>query len=358
MILNFLDKLGGFLDRRFIVAYWAPAFLSLGLAASVHALHVGVAPALELWTAQNAVQRIVMGLAILLVVTVAAYLLQSFTSSVVRLFEGYTWPTWAARWAAHWHCVQARQLNEERKRGGAPGRVAQLRRYVGFPPLLEHVRPTRLGNVLTSAEQYPESVYGLNGVLWWPRLFPLLPAGLATQIGSALVPMLALLNLCGGFVLTALAGAAYLTVADARPWPAPLVFIGGLGSAWVCYESAVTQAAAYGNLVRSTFDLHRHDLLRKLGTFVPETVQDEKILWRVLNEWIYNFKPPEWHAHITSPPRHGVTRGDPHPEWLTDPFRYDGKVPDAASSPAERGMDVTLRIGWLDPDAPPPGGDA
>lgn len=350
MILNFLDKLGGFLDRQFIVAYWAPAFLTLGLLTAVHALHVGVAPALALWTAQTAAQRVVMGLAILLAVTVVAYLLQSFTSSVVRFFEGYTWFPWAARWATHGHLSQVKQLNEDRKRPGSAGQVAQFRRYVGFAPSVKHVRPTRLGNVLTSAEQYPEAVYGVNGVLWWPRLFPLLPAELATQIGAALVPMLALLNLSGGCVLAALGGATYLAVVDPRPWPVPIVFLGGLGLAWVCYQSAVTQAVAYGNLIRSTFDLHRHDLLRKLGIFIPETVEDERILWGELNRWIYNFMPPGWKVRSSPPGEKSL------PEWLTEPFRYDGKISDAASSPPQRSLDVTLRIGGQDPDASPPKG--
>lgn len=349
MILNFLDKLGGFLDRSFVVAYWAPVFLTLGLAGGVHALHAGVAPTVAMWRGQDAGQRLVVGAAVLVAVTALAYMLQAFTSTVVRFFEGYTWGARLGRWAAKDQRARADRWTLEAKQGGPAGEMARFRLYVAFPPDLDYVRPTRLGNVLTAAEHYPKQVYCLNATLWWPRLFPLLPADFREQISATLVPMLSLLNLAGGCALAALGGGAYVAVKDARWWPVAVVFAGGLLLARVCYLSAVAQAVAYGNLIRSAFDLYRHEVLKQMGIFVPETVNDELVLWDVLNTWLYDYTYPHWRAPAASSgPWCGVLAAQAPPAWLADPFRYSGKAAAAPAPPEAPGpMEVTLRVGWL-----------
>jgi|GEM_PF-821958 len=324
MIVNFMDKLGGFLDKRFIVAYWAPTFLTLGLFSGVHALHAGFGPAARLWKGEETAGRVVATVAVLLAVTVVAHVLQAFTAAVVRFFEGYSWPEWLARWAAAGHRARADRLEKDGKLPGSTAETARFQRYFAYPPTLDYVRPTRLGNVLTSAEHYPQQVYGVNAVLWWPRLHVVLTDGFREQISAALVPMLSMLNLSGGCALAALAGSAYLAVTDERWWAPGLVFAAGLLLARMCYLSAVAQAVAYGNLLRSAFDLHRRDVLKQMGVFAPATVNDEEALWDVLNTWLYEFTPPHWRTGES-----GL------PAWVADPFRYDGGAPASASPSPE-----------------------
>ncbi|MBK9232363.1 MAG: hypothetical protein IPO15_16330 [Anaerolineae bacterium] len=61
MLTAFLDRLGGLFDRRFIVAFWAPTFLTAFLAAlTVLALRPGLGTALETWARLTANAQIIL----------------------------------------------------------------------------------------------------------------------------------------------------------------------------------------------------------------------------------------------------------------------------------------------------------
>jgi len=49
----------------------------------------------------------------------------------------------------------------------------------------------------------------------------------------------------------------------------------------------VTAAAVFGDLVRSSYDLFRGDLLGKLGWPMPPTLAAERKLWTALGEQLY-----------------------------------------------------------------------
>ena len=46
MLGTFLEKLNVFFDRRFMIAYWSPIFVGLGLAAGLGAVVGGAPPGL------------------------------------------------------------------------------------------------------------------------------------------------------------------------------------------------------------------------------------------------------------------------------------------------------------------------
>lgn len=336
MIYNFLDKLGGFLDKRFIVAYWAPVFLFGGLLGGIEAAHSGLNGVLQVWEAMSATTRIVAATSVLLAITAVAYVLQALTGTVVRLYEGYLWPGPFARRGIG---AEKRRLSAlETGQTGHDPDTPRFARYVGFPREDRYVRPTRLGNVLTAAEQYPLHVYGLDGVLWWPRLFPLLPDVVRGQIDASLVPMVCLLNLATACVLAALFGGGYLAWTDHREWLFAGVLLGGLLLARLFYRAAVSQAVGYGNLIRTAFDLCRHALLKQIGLFTPQSVEDEKALWKVLNSWIYDqYLPPSWQAG-----------GKDMPAWVANPFRYDGSPP-APSGAGAPSLPPASQTGSLPP---------
>jgi hypothetical protein len=91
MLGSFLDKVSGVFDQRFIVAYWGPTFLGLGLAAGVASLLFSVAGVLAWWTKRSTTEQILLGVAALLAITVLAFLLGALTTPIIRLYEGY-WP--------------------------------------------------------------------------------------------------------------------------------------------------------------------------------------------------------------------------------------------------------------------------
>ena len=82
MLGTFLEKLNVFFDRRFMIAYWSPIFISLGLAAGLVAVLIGPSWALGWWTGRSGTEQILLGVGALLVITVLAYLLEALTVPV------------------------------------------------------------------------------------------------------------------------------------------------------------------------------------------------------------------------------------------------------------------------------------
>ena len=180
--------------------------------------------------------------------------------------------------------------------------------YYTFPLDDELLKPTRLGNVLAAAEEYSYQVYRLDAVIWWPRLAALLPESFRIQVDIALTPMLAVLNLSIIFTFSALIEGCLLL--DQHQWPlCVLIFLIGLGLAWICYLSSINQAAVYGRFVRVAFDLYRHEVFKQMHIPVPDNPVEERLLWDLLTEWHYLYRPP-WE----------VTNEKPE---LDNPFYYD-----------------------------------
>ncbi len=291
MLTTFLTQVTGLFDRRFIVAYWAPMFVVLSLATlGGLALGRGVAGALAVWSALDPLLQVILPLAALIGVTVLAFILQSMTAPLIRLYEGY--------WPRPFHPLMNRMIAEQKaRRAGLEAARADRQLYLGYPRRDDLVRATRLGNVMTAAEEYAYQIYRLDAIVWWPRLAPLLPDTLRGQIDAALTPLIALLNLSFLLTLLALAGGPAVVLVGLQGatqpwWLFVLVFVGGLLLARLCYEAAISQAGDYGSLLRVAFDLHRHKVLEAMHIARPDDLRTERRLWDALNQWVYRYVPP------------------------------------------------------------------
>ncbi len=188
MLGAFVDKALALLDRRFVVAYWIPAFLFgllLFFTAGWSMPRLGLTA--EDYFRLQGLRLSGVTLGLLLLVTLLAYLLRAFTRSLIRTYEGYwSWrrlQEWGIRrHQARWQRLRelrTRAFQENNRRGYAR---LQAILYYDYPPRADRILPTRLGNVLRAAEDYSMSRYGLDGVFWWPRLEPLLPQPLHDRL--------------------------------------------------------------------------------------------------------------------------------------------------------------------------------
>ena len=207
------------------------------------------------------------GLAVMLL----ALLLQPLQLAIVQLLEGYWGPlatgsgAWGALWAGRHRRAKGRLT---RALAGDDPRAAndaawRLRYY--YPQHDDRVMPTRLGNVLRAAEDFPELQYGLDAVVAWPRLYPLLPERLAALLDDQRLQLDLAARLTATLALAAAVSAALL--ARHGGWLAVPVALAAL--AWLAYTGAVHAAVAYGEQVQSAFDLHRFDLLTALRQPLP-----------------------------------------------------------------------------------------
>jgi len=290
MLPTFLDQLGGFFDRRFIIAFWVPVFAcALILAGTWISLH-GVSETLRRWDAAGVTWTTAILFGTFFVISLLAFLLQAFQTSLVRLYVGY-WPLdFFKRWG---------EQREERLRSVALlGKVEDWFNAYSRADIRKRPQATRLGNIIMAAYDYPDEMYGANAANWWSRLTAVLPDSFRTQVDSALTPLFALLNLCTVLLVVAFFGSLMLAMQHRQWWWIVIYLLAGFVLARLCYYAAINQAVVYGEHVRVGFDLYRGELLTKMRVKLPEAASKEADLWKTLERWTYGYTVP-WQPRET-----------------------------------------------------------
>ncbi|TLS44998.1 hypothetical protein FE633_17840 [Streptomyces montanus] len=303
------------LGSRFLIAVLLPVLVAAGgsgLAALAATDHTP-GDALRAWQQYSASGQLMAALWILLGLIAAAYVLALFHLPLLRLLEGY-WPQTAllrglarrrterqrSKARAGWDRV--RELHDAGERTGGSTLAAQLLTAYPPPPRLEQgCLPTALGNRLRAAEYYPLERYGIDAVVVWARLRPLLPpeaTDRVTAARTALDSAISLLGLSAAFgtvwpVVLLRGGHATLAALTLLAWPV----------AWAAHRASLQAATAYGQEVRVVFDLHRHALLRHLELAVPDDPAAERILWDDLAQFYLRNVPFSGSARTPPAPR-------------------------------------------------------
>jgi len=245
-------------------------------------------------------------------ILVFSLILHPLQLSLVRLLEGYWGEGRVGRTVAAMgrrrHQGRRRKLDgrtlvprsdgtvdPDRARSATLAAWELRRRY----PRSDRVLPTRLGNVLRAAEDRTGDKYGLDAVLAWPRLFPLVSDGLAGALDDARNQ----LDLAARFAVTfLLAGVAALILLGAHGWWV-MTAAGAAFLAWLSYRAAVNAAIAYGELMETAFDLHRFDLLRALHVPLPPDHKHELEINATVTEFLrHDFPVKLEFDHDAAPP--------------------------------------------------------
>ncbi|MFD7282970.1 hypothetical protein ACFV80_39760 [Streptomyces sp. NPDC059862] len=273
------------MDRRFLSTLLYPSFIFLTGCGALVATQLGWTRTLRWCAALDGSRQVLLTTAAVTATLLLCLLLSVHLRTLVQLYEGY-WHGPLGRLVARagvkrqqtrWDALDTRNPADFEKR------------YYFFPAAPETPLPTRLGNVLRAAESYPGSAdrYGMDGVFFWPRLYSLLPDSLRTSLADArsdLERMLVLSALAGVFSPTALAFALFGDVPPAVWLPSA----GGTALLSVAaYRGAIRAALGYGELVRAAFDVHRRDLLQRMGLVLPENLDAERALWTALGQQLY-----------------------------------------------------------------------
>jgi hypothetical protein len=219
---------------------------------------------------------------LVIAVTLAAVLFVPLQLAMMRVLEG-GWPdalgAGLARRFQLWRkrrMTRAAELPQVRdqltdavvQKAGMAG--ARLRRRFPLPDHL--VRPTALGNALSATEDTAGRDYGLDAVVIWPRLYPVL----GDKIRAVVDDRRDVLDSAGRMAVTAAATViATLVLLWGSAWWLTLAIVPAVVAA-VAYAGAVAAAVAYGEAVRSSFDLHRFDLLTSLKLALPRTRDQER----------------------------------------------------------------------------------
>jgi hypothetical protein len=218
-----------------------------------------------------------------------ALVLHPLQLSLVRLLEGYWGRGGILGIPADWSCGRHRRRCQRLERqtriplgdgqqpsgqqiSAASMAAWKLRRL--YPDDQGHVMPTSLGNALKAAEDRAGERYGLDCVVIWPRLQPLLSEALAAALDDARNQLDLAVRFAATFGLIAVG--ALVLLAPYGWWA--MAVLAALALAWLSYRGSMNAAIAYGELLESAIDLHRFDLLRALHLPLPADPEAERTL--------------------------------------------------------------------------------
>jgi hypothetical protein len=235
--------------------------------------YLGLAPALV----------VLLPLALLAVAWLIASVVASQWDRLVTVYEGYPL-VWLYE-----HLVQVPIVGAAADKIYVPGKLAHQERqarmaqkaargpaeefdlHLAYTEDPDDVLPTRLGNVLRSAEMYPLYRYGIDIAVLWTRLAMLLPDQLQRDIERSVIQYQLPLVISAWSLMLAACSLILAWAGQAIPFmwtfiPSSLVGIGG-------YYLALRPAEHYGIALRSVFDDYRGELHAKWADVLSSTVE-------------------------------------------------------------------------------------
>lgn len=283
MFTELWKSLGGSFDKRWLRNLFIPALVFWGAGLWVWAHITGVDRALEIWKGYSVEEQVFLGAAALLIVFFTTILLEAFEGTLLRFYEGY-WLYWTGlaerRKAGLEEKMHRRhELRTRLVTGQATlTEQAELSRIdtelAHRPKDPERSMPTELGDILRAAEDHARTRYGLDPIVFWPRLFPHLSESLREALGATQDQLDLALRLA---TLSALHGIAWsVIVAINGAWLALWWTLPALLIAWLLWRSAHQIAVGYAGLLRSGFDLHRLDVYESLHWPKPASPAAER----------------------------------------------------------------------------------
>jgi hypothetical protein len=313
MFSTVLQELKGYFGRDFLLSAFFPVLFFAGLSLMLFLeITQGLNAALTGWEKLPVISRSLIGIGGSVVVIVFAYLLYNFQYSLIRLFEGY-WPRrrfflWLRNRRAASYQRLWQRLHSQAQSASTPQEAneiwAELLAFYPPPTHLDKMMPTRLGNILRAAEIYPYERYGIDAVVIWPRLRPLLKPEVMALLEDRKTTLTFMLSMS---LLSALFSLIWCPVlAFSNRWD--LFLLGALGwpLAWMCYQNALQSALAHGEQLKVTFDLYRHELLRALNRPIP--AEDERKEWLRLTRFFQRNLPLPSPSPVPDQPPKGWDR--------------------------------------------------
>jgi hypothetical protein len=249
-------------------------------------------------------------------------LLYNLNNTIIRVYEGYYWQDLpVGRWKtarhratftkenAHFHGMRTYMRAVKEDKTDEPETVAlarTLRRKAGYsvnflyPDKEDLVLPTRLGNIIRSAERYPSVLYDMDAIALWPRLVSVIAPDYAGAVDQSKISLDFTLN--SSLLSLGMAAMIIGIGVPAPPYTSQVVYpvliwlalaLLFFALAWFFYVMSLENALAWGDMIRGAFDLYRFELLKKFGyTETPADQSDERRVWhRITQELLYGLDP-------------------------------------------------------------------
>lgn len=298
MLDTFWEKLGEGLAGEWNARLLGPAFAFWGGGLMVWAMNTsdGWATISQFLKDASVTSGVAMLVAGVLLLSVSAGVVGWLSHSTLRWVEGY-WPrvlSWLGDRLVRRVNENYRKdreelkgLNQKYKAGSLDrketNRFAQLDADLDNIPVDAVLRlPTRAGNILRAAEEYPNRCFGLEISTTWPRLWLILPERGQKELSEARQA----LNSSAQLMIWGVAFIVWVIFA----WWAALI---GLAVILAAYWRLLGAAEVYGQLLRAAYDLHRFALYEGLHWPLPIDAVTEKVFGEALTLYLKRNLPPD-----------------------------------------------------------------
>jgi hypothetical protein len=171
----------------------------------------------------------------------------------------------------------------------------QAREPVQVLPLRpELVAPTALGNAWAMLEEYPYDRYGMDGMIFWPRLRGEVDESFDKRLTNQKTLVDFLLNV--SFLMSILGvellitGIVSLFARGGVEWRWVVISLVGMligwGIAYAAYQAAVSNTRTLGVLTNMCWDFGRDKLAARYGLTRPDTLLAERKMWLRLGNFL------------------------------------------------------------------------
>ncbi|HEY9664549.1 MAG TPA: hypothetical protein V6C65_39415 [Allocoleopsis sp.] len=286
MFSKFLEGLSGGLAQQWTVASLTPAFVFWIIGLLLYINDKGWKQfniELNSWTSVQQVLALFVGL---LCITVSAAIVQTLSRLTLRILEGYHWlPLF---WRLGLHCqtdmIRRNRLEYTKLKHKVIQSSADVMKCavlewerVHTPDREEWYMPTKLGNILRTAETHPINKYGLDPVIVWTRLWLLLPEDVKQTVAEAR------LNLNASAVTW-----LWCLLLSLWWWQFIWMPLVGVGAAVLIYYYWIIPAGVeYGDIIESVFDLYRRNLYEQLQLRRPLDPEQEREVGEALTDYLW-----------------------------------------------------------------------
>jgi hypothetical protein len=322
---NYLEKLG----NNFLVSAMVP---SLALVVACLFIFNPILHTVDTFRKlEETPQLIGFGLLLFLLTVLIGFTLTALNTYILKIFEGYvTFPPLRFLYQKSLRIHQHKACDLMTHRDNLEKEYWHLKKYSGennpslderlaivrdkhyqiakdydewYPAHIDDILPTSFGNTLRAAEDHAMQRYGFDGVTFWPRLVQVIPDGYKATIDntrnelSFLVNMSILSVTFSLLCILAIFHAMWTTSvisSDALVFSTFAVFTirylvaaaFGMISCGIFYRASIISLGSFALTIRSSFDLFRLDLLRKLEVVHPTDFEEECKTWTNINELI------------------------------------------------------------------------
>lgn len=215
-----------------------------------------------------------------------AFCLNTFSTPLYRLLEGYSWPEGLRKWGVQRQKKRKEGLAREvaAQSGGWRQGLAQEKLDL-YPLRDEQIVPSRFGNAIRSFETYGKTRFNLDSQTLWHELLAVAPKYIQDEIVAA---RSSVDFLVASIYLSVIFGLVTFPIrlCDRSNVPMLALSLSSFILAFLCHRAIVHTTGEWAYTVKALVNVGRLKLAEELGLQLPDNLEQEKKMWGLVTRYV------------------------------------------------------------------------